>query len=198
MVLTHDLNTGSERAKCWDFERFYFGRLCPYAHDHGSGRSLRHRSNGTCITCQAERVARYYRSAAGRATAARSKAKHRAKIMRRARAYRHRNAERIRAYNASYRKRRIEWRRAYYRRWQQERNAIKLQAMPAWTDPAKVARLHLRAERLTRQTGIKHHVDHIVPLRSKLVCGLHVQHNLRVITEARNCRKGNRRWPDMP
>lgn len=47
-------------------------------------------------------------------------------------------------------------------------------------------------------TGISHEVDHIVPLRSKLVCGLHNEFNLRVIPAAENNRKGNRFWPDMP
>lgn len=48
------------------------------------------------------------------------------------------------------------------------------------------------AERLTRETGIPHQVDHIVPLQSKIVCGLHVEHNLRVITATENARKKNK------
>lgn len=50
----------------------------------------------------------------------------------------------------------------------------------------------------TRTTGVRFEVDHIVPLRSKVVCGLHNEHNLRVIPAIENNRKGNRRWPDMP
>lgn len=41
-------------------------------------------------------------------------------------------------------------------------------------------------------------VDHIVPLRHPLVCGLHVQDNLQLSTERFNKIKGNRFWPDMP
>lgn len=47
-------------------------------------------------------------------------------------------------------------------------------------------------------TGIKHDVDHVVPLRSKLVCGLHNEFNLAVIPASENRSKGNRYWPGMP
>ena len=41
-------------------------------------------------------------------------------------------------------------------------------------------------------TGVLHHVDHIIPLTSNTVCGLHTPENLRVIPALHNQRKGNR------
>jgi hypothetical protein len=40
-------------------------------------------------------------------------------------------------------------------------------------------------------TKISWHVDHIIPLKGKLVCGLHVWNNLAVIPKVNNLRKGN-------
>lgn len=54
------------------------------------------------------------------------------------------------------------------------------------------------ARRREAATGFKWEIDHIVPLQSPLVCGLHNEHNLAVIPRRLNRRKSNRYWPDMP
>lgn len=71
------------------------------------------------------------------------------------------------------------------------RRARKIEAMPAWTCKKSIAAVYAEAAELTRSTGIPHHIDHIVPLRSKIVCGLHVHYNLRAIPAVDNMRKHN-------
>ena len=52
--------------------------------------------------------------------------------------------------------------------------------------------VYLRAEQMTKETGVPHHVDHVIPLRGKNVSGLHVENNLAVIRWDENLRKGNK------
>lgn len=65
------------------------------------------------------------------------------------------------------------------------------QATPPWADLEKIAAFYAEAERLTRETGIPHHVDHIYPLRGKTMCGLHVEGNLQILHAVVNLRKSN-------
>lgn len=76
--------------------------------------------------------------------------------------------------------------------------AQKRQAVPAWSDSARIKEFYFAADFLGMVTGEWYHVDHIVPLQSSQVCGLHVEHNLQVIPGSDNQSKGNRIWPDQP
>lgn len=75
-----------------------------------------------------------------------------------------------------------------YRAWHVRR----VVATPPWADMVAIRAVYLAAERLTIDTGVEHHVDHIVPLAHPLVCGLHVHWNLKAIPAGPNMRKGNR------
>jgi 5-methylcytosine-specific restriction endonuclease McrA len=67
-----------------------------------------------------------------------------------------------------------------------KRRARKLQATPAWADEGAIKAIYLEAGRL----GM--HVDHIVPLQGKNVCGLHVENNLQLLSPTENSKKRNK------
>lgn len=72
------------------------------------------------------------------------------------------------------------------------------QAQPAWASDELIAEAYALARLRTEMTGIPWQVDHIVPLNSDLVCGLHWEGNLQVIPAVANNAKNNDWWPDMP
>ena len=67
-----------------------------------------------------------------------------------------------------------------------KRRTIKLNATPPWVDFCAIKDVYLEADYMQLD------VDHIVPLQSKLVCGLHVWDNLQLLTKSENSAKGNR------
>lgn len=70
-----------------------------------------------------------------------------------------------------------------------KRRAAQLRAMPDWADVVAIAKVYRLAREMTLATGIKHVVDHVIPLQGRTVCGLHVESNLRVISEKENAHK---------
>lgn len=79
-----------------------------------------------------------------------------------------------------------------------ERRANKLKATPPWADREAIRAVYRQAAELTKTTGVRHEVDHIVPLQGKIVSGLHWEGNLQILPKAENISKHNRVWPDMP
>lgn len=69
---------------------------------------------------------------------------------------------------------------------------------PAWANAALTRAMYALAEKRTRETGIRHSVEHIVPLAGGIVCGLHWHGNMEVRPLRENLIKGTRWWPDMP
>lgn len=59
-------------------------------------------------------------------------------------------------------------------------------ATPPWASRAELDAVYIEADRL----GLT--VDHIIPLKHKLVSGLHVPANLQLLTKSANCRKSNK------
>lgn len=72
-----------------------------------------------------------------------------------------------------------------------KRRADELLRCPKWADKEEIKAVYLEARRLTDATGIPHHVDHDIPLRGRLVSGLHVHNNLKVMEASENIKKRN-------
>ncbi len=72
------------------------------------------------------------------------------------------------------------------------------QQTPKWADMSAIRAMYAHAAFMTRMTGEQYVVDHIVPLRGKIVSGLHWHQNMRVIHWRENAAKGAMTWPDMP
>jgi hypothetical protein len=123
----------------------------------------------------------------------------------RSNAYRRKNMPKIRAIAANYREKNREKINAYSNEWVKSNRlnstlntakyrSAKLQRTPAWLtefDLLRMKCMYQVAAMRSRESGYHWHVDHIIPLKGRLVSGLHVPNNLRVIPAKENKRKTN-------
>jgi 5-methylcytosine-specific restriction endonuclease McrA len=68
-------------------------------------------------------------------------------------------------------------------------------ATPPWItkeQKLQIRQMYIQAQKLTKMTGERYVVDHIIPLINDAVCGLHVPWNLRVMTQEENLKKSNK------
>lgn len=72
------------------------------------------------------------------------------------------------------------------------RKAGLIKRTPIWADLSKIKFFYIEAERLTKETGVAHEVDHIIPLQGRYISGLHVHNNLQILTRSKNRSKGNK------
>lgn len=78
-----------------------------------------------------------------------------------------------------------------------EKRALKYRATPFWADREEIRKIYVEARNFSLRTGIKHHVDHIYPLKHENFVGLHVSWNLRILPATINSAKGNRVPPEL-
>jgi hypothetical protein len=65
-------------------------------------------------------------------------------------------------------------------------------AVPGWANLFYIKQIYELSELRTKLTGFRWHVDHVIPLKGKNVCGLHVENNLSVIPAFENLSKHNK------
>lgn len=103
--------------------------------------------------------------------------------------------------DAKYKERKREASKRYYQKnkhkWDtmfaNRRKYERLSRRPATDrDNLELKRMKLEAQLATINSGVKHEVDHIIPLIHEKVCGLSTKHNCQVLTKAENRRKGSR------
>ena len=111
--------------------------------------------------------------------------------------------EKYSIYNREWRERNKDWVRERARKWcnlnyakvrmyyaHRQKNIAT--ATPKWADFRKIESIYAECKNRSDSAGVPHHVDHIVPLVHPLICGLHVDENLQIITKSANSKKGNR------
>lgn len=82
-----------------------------------------------------------------------------------------------------------------------DQNALKRDRVrdcsPPWLNDShkdEIKAMYKEARRLTRETGVRHEVDHVHPIQGENLCGLHVPWNLGIKTKEQNQRKGRSLW----
>jgi hypothetical protein len=103
------------------------------------------------------------------------------------------NKEKLKVKAVEYHKACPELRRAR----DAKRRASKVNATPQWADKEKIEVVYEYSKLCSQVLKQVFHVDHIVPLKGKTVCGLHVSANLQVLPAGVNIKKSNKSWPDM-
>lgn len=97
---------------------------------------------------------------------------------------------------------------AYAEQWRSNKNSptqrhkarVKRQqnievATTPWADEYKIKKIYAECRAISKLTGVKHEVDHIIPIVGKnefgehVVCGLHVEANLQIIPKHENLKK---------
>jgi len=182
-----------EEAKKTGSKYYFTGQPCKHGHI-----ALR-KTKGACVEClkvewtkgnetRAEYFKQYNQSEAGQKAKRDYYERNREQVIARAAA---RPAEQRRLHREKYKAQNPE----LYKALTSVRKRRHKNATPKWiTAEQKLAmrEMYLQAQKITKITGERYVVDHIIPLISPEFCGLHVPWNLRVITQDENLKKSNK------
>lgn len=176
-------------AKRLNLKNYYTGKLCCNGH-----LSKRHTVNGRCLECHRlsaikvrninpdlHRTAwnKYYLTDKGRKASNSSSKRYRLNpknkesIAKSKYASKEKNRDLYNAISKTYAKR------------------VKSR-IPNWQCASEIKNYYIKS----RFLGFE--VDHIVPITSDIVCGLHCVDNFQLLTRQENASKSNKHWPDMP
>lgn len=157
------------------------------------------KTKGVCVECMKEdwaldnaKRAEKPKSEASKAAGRRYYQKNRLAVIARAAARPH---EEVRGYKDKYKAANPE----LYKALTSVRKRRHRAATPKWVgaeEKKAIRQMYLEAQRLTKLTGERYVVDHVYPLISDEVCGLHTLRNLRIMTQAENLIKSNK-MPDL-
>ncbi len=184
---------------------YHTGKPCKYGHI-----TDRTTSNGNCIECGNSRsIQRYHKVLKFDPTYVdhqRRLAKD--QYIRDGTKWYHENKDKATAQNKAWIARNKEEFKLYCVQWRRDNpiklcinatayRAQKIKATPSWINDELVEQFYSQAAAKTKEMGVQYVVDHMVPLNSDMVCGLHWEGNLQVITLKENSSKNCRWWPNQ-
>jgi len=183
-------------AKKLNSQYYYTGKPCKYGH------VAARKTKGSCVVClvieweksyekRQEYFNKYNKSESGQKAKREYYERNRDAVIARAQS---RPDEAKRAYRRTHKINNPDM----YRELVSLRRRRFRNATPKWLSAIDKIEIRLKyrlAIEMSRATGVRHAVDHIIPLYGDTVCGLHVPWNLRVITQAENLKKYNKLEP---
>jgi 5-methylcytosine-specific restriction endonuclease McrA len=196
---TTNLPKNRQEAKATGAKYYFTGEPCKYGH------IAPRKTKGSCVEClkvewekanttRAEYFREYNKSDAGQKAKRKYYEANKENVIARAQA---RTDEDKRRYKKNHKINNPDM----YKEMTSMRRRRFRDATPKWlTDVQKMEiRLKYRlAIELSRATGERHAVDHIIPLHGETVCGLHVPWNLQVLTQKDNLLKYNKLIDSQP
>lgn len=184
-----------KQAKLLDLKRYFTGKPCIKGHT-----DERITGSGTCVVCRTEngRIYDIKRWSLNKDKMLEKQRKQYFKFKDKNKQYRLEHYQNNRNKYLEYQK----WYRQEFKgkcnAWKQQYKLDKIFRTPKWLTKDhkdQIAEFYIKAELLTKETGIEHQVDHIIPLRGRNVSGLHVPWNLQVLTYLENRSKSNKTVP---